>query len=530
MILPPEFTPKIFSVLKEGISKTQMRQDILSGVIVGIVALPLAIAFAIASGVSPEKGLITAIFAGFIISAFGGSRVQIGGPTGAFIVIVFGIVQKYGVEGLTLATFMAGFIIMAMGFLRFGTLLKYIPHPLIVGFTSGIAVIIFSSQIGDFLGLGLEKLPSGFLEKWAVYFENFQKINFLALGIGVLTILTTFYLPKLTNKIPGSLAAILLTTFLVQYFKIPVATIETKFGEIPNTLPMPHFYALSFQQIRELISPAFAIALLGAIESLLSAVVADGMIGSQHRSNMELVAQGGANIVSAVLGGIPATGAIARTATNVKNGGRTPIAGIVHALTLLVIMLVAIWALRLAIYIAARNWGHPEDYRYQAIRRRNDPGFTFKSLYLVFFLQAGLAWVISLPLLGAILGTAPLGWLDVAGVLLWLLGFVFEAGGDWQLARFKADPANRGKVMDRGFWRYTRHPNYFGDFSVWWGFFLIGLSAGAWWALPGPLLMSVLLLRVSGVALLEKSIGKRRPGYEDYVRRTNAFFPWLPKA
>lgn len=196
----------------------------------------------------------------------------------------------------------------------------------------------------------------------------------------------------------------------------------------------------------------------------------------------------------------------------------------------LVIMLVAIWALRLAIYIAARNWGHPEDYRYQAIRRRNDPGFTFKSLYLVFFLQAGLAWVISLPLLGAILGTAPLGWLDVAGVLLWLLGFVFEAGGDWQLARFKADPANRGKVMDRGFWRYTRHPNYFGDFSVWWGFFLIGLSAGAWWALPGPLLMSVLLLRVSGVALLEKSIGKRRPGYEDYIRRTSAFFPRPPKA
>ena len=195
----------------------------------------------------------------------------------------------------------------------------------------------------------------------------------------------------------------------------------------------------------------------------------------------------------------------------------------------LVVALVAAWALRLAIYIGARNWGHPEDFRYQAIRRRNDPGFTFKSLYLVFFLQAGLAWVISLPLLGAILGTAPLGWLDVAGALLWLLGFVFEAGGDWQLARFKADPANKGKVMDRGFWRYTRHPNYFGDFSVWWGFYLIGLSAGAWWALPGPLLMSVLLLRVSGVALLEKSIGKRRPGYEDYVRRTSAFFPMPPK-
>lgn len=196
----------------------------------------------------------------------------------------------------------------------------------------------------------------------------------------------------------------------------------------------------------------------------------------------------------------------------------------------LVVVLVAVWALRLAVYITARNWGHPEDYRYQAIRRRNDPGFTWKSLYLVFVLQAVLAWVISLPLLGAAFGSAPLGWLDAAGALLWLVGFVFEAGGDWQLARFKADPANKGKVMDRGFWRYTRHPNYFGDFCVWWGLYLVGLSAGAWWALPGPLLMSVLLMRVSGVALLEKSIGKRRPGYEEYIRRTNAFFPWLPKA
>jgi steroid 5-alpha reductase family enzyme len=195
----------------------------------------------------------------------------------------------------------------------------------------------------------------------------------------------------------------------------------------------------------------------------------------------------------------------------------------------LVIVLVAIWSLRLSTYIAMRNRGQPEDYRYQAIRRRNDPGFAFKSLYLVFFLQAGLAWLISLPLLGAILGTRPLGWLDGAGVLLWLIGFVFEAGGDWQLARFKADPASKGQVMDRGFWRYTRHPNYFGDFCVWWGFYLIALSAGAWWALPGPLLMSVLLLRVSGVALLEKSIGRRRPGYEDYVRRTNAFFPGAPR-
>jgi steroid 5-alpha reductase family enzyme len=196
----------------------------------------------------------------------------------------------------------------------------------------------------------------------------------------------------------------------------------------------------------------------------------------------------------------------------------------------LVLVLVAIWALRLAVYITARNWGHPEDYRYQAIRRRNDPGFTFKSLYLVFGLQALLAWVISLPLLGAILGIRPLGVLDYAGVALWGVGLVFEAGGDWQLAQFKKNPANQGQVMDRGLWRYTRHPNYFGDFCVWWGFYLIAASAGAWWSFPGPLVMSVLLMKVSGVAMLEKTIGKRRPGYEEYIRRTNAFFPGPRKA
>lgn len=341
MKITTDFTPKLFSVMREGISKEQLQQDVLAGVIVGIVALPLAIAFAIASGVSPEKGLITAIFAGFIISAFGGSRVQIGGPTGAFIVIVFEIVQKYGVEGLTFATFIAGFMILAMGLLRFGTLLKYIPHPLIVGFTSGIAVIIFSSQMRDFLGLKMEKVPSEFIEKWVAYTEHIQSINFIALLIGLATILITLFLPKITAKIPGSLTAILICTVIVQVFKLPVDTIQTKFGEIPNTLPTPQFKILSFEQIKSLLSPAFAIALLGSIESLLSAVVADGMIGSKHRSNMELVAQGAANIISAMVGGIPATGAIARTATNVKNGGRTPISGIIHALTLLVIMLVA---------------------------------------------------------------------------------------------------------------------------------------------------------------------------------------------
>ncbi|MEZ4828960.1 MAG: SulP family inorganic anion transporter [Bacteroidia bacterium] len=341
MKISDEFVPKLVSVIREGITPQQLRKDMLAGVIVGIVALPLAIAFAIASGVSPEKGLITAIFAGFIISVFGGSRVQIGGPTGAFIVIVFGIVQEYGVEGLTYATLIAGFMILAMGLLRLGTLLKYIPHPLIVGFTSGIAVIIFSSQVKDFLGMEIAAVPSEFFEKWISYAEHIRTVNPYALMIGVISIVFTVYLPKITGKIPGSLAAIIICTSLVQVFHLPVDTIETRFGEIPATLPVPHFQMLSFSQIRSLLAPAFAIALLGGIESLLSAVVADGMTGGRHRSNMELVAQGFANIVSGLVGGIPATGAIARTATNVKNGGRTPVAGIVHALTLLLIMLVA---------------------------------------------------------------------------------------------------------------------------------------------------------------------------------------------
>ena len=341
MKLSTEFTPKLISVFREGITTQQFKKEVFAGIVVGIVALPLAIAFAIASGVSPEKGLITAIFAGFIISALGGSRVQIGGPTGAFIVIVFSIVQKYGVDGLTIATLMAGCMILIMGLLRMGALLKYIPHPLIVGFTSGIAVIIFSSQISDLLGIQLEKQPSHFFEKWVAYFKYLHTTNFMALAIGIITILITVYLPKLTTKIPGSLAAIILCTAGVYFFHIPVNTIETKFGEIPNTIPYPHLSIISFEKIKELLSPAFAIAMLGSIESLLSAVVADGMIGSRHRSNMELVAQGFANIVSSIIGGIPATGAIARTATNVKNGGRTPLAGIIHAITLLIIMLLA---------------------------------------------------------------------------------------------------------------------------------------------------------------------------------------------
>lgn len=334
-----EFIPKLFSLLKEGISKETITKDILSGLIVGIVALPLAIAFAIASGVSPEKGIITAIIAGIIISAFGGSRVQIGGPTGAFIVIVYGIVEEHGINGLTIATFMAGFIIIGLGLARLGNLLKFIPYSLIVGFTSGIALIIFSSQINDFFGLQIAKVPADFMDKWAVYFENLDKINGYAIAIAGGTVIITLYFQKLIKKIPGSIVAILLSTIVVQVFGIPVDTIESNFGEIPNHLSMPSLPYVDYATVKSLIQPAFAIALLGGIESLLSAVVSDSMIGGKHRSNMELIAQGGANIFSAIFGGIPATGAIARTATNVKNGGRTPIAGIVHALVLLSIML-----------------------------------------------------------------------------------------------------------------------------------------------------------------------------------------------
>ncbi|GLR19832.1 SulP family inorganic anion transporter [Portibacter lacus] len=334
-----EFIPKLFTLLKAGISKKQISKDISSGVIVGIVALPLAIAFAIASGVSPEKGLITAIIAGVVISVFGGSRVQIGGPTGAFIVIVYGIVQEYGVNGLTLATFMAGFIIIGFGLARLGNLLKFIPYSLIVGFTSGIALIIFSSQVNDFLGLQIKNVPAEFVEKWKLYFESAANVNWYAIIISVLTVITTIYFQKITKKLPGSIVAILLATLAVYFFDIPVDTIETNFGEIPNKLSLPSLPTFDFETIKSLMGPALAIALLGSIESLLSAVVSDGMIGGKHRSNIELIAQGGANIASALFGGIPATGAIARTATNVKNGGRTPIAGIVHAIVLVSIML-----------------------------------------------------------------------------------------------------------------------------------------------------------------------------------------------
>ena len=332
------FKPKFFSLLKKGISKKQFTADILSGIVVGIIALPLAIAFAVASGVSPEKGIITAIIAGFIISFLGGSRVQIGGPTGAFIVIVFGIVAKYGINGLLISTILSGILLILFGVLGLGSLLKYFPYPLVVGFTSGIAVVIFSTQIRDALGLEIDKVPSDFIEKWQVYFSHLNHINWYALAIAIITILIVVFSTKLTKKIPGSFIAIIAITAVVQYFKIPVTTIESFFGEIPNKI---HFAVptFDFHNLSKYLAPALIIALLGSIESLLSAVVSDGMIGGNHRSNTELIAQGIANIVTPFFGGIPATGAIARTATNVKNGGRTPISGMVHAITLLLIML-----------------------------------------------------------------------------------------------------------------------------------------------------------------------------------------------
>lgn len=334
-----QFEPKLFTILKDGYSKEQFFSDLVAGVIVGIVALPLAIAFAIASGVRPEQGLYTAIIAGFIVSAFGGSRVQISGPTGAFIVIVYGIVQSHGYSGLAIATFLAGVMLVLMGLARLGTLLRFVPYPLTVGFTSGIALIIFTSQLNDLLGLRIQNLPPGFVEKWIAYAGGFSSLDPVALLTGGLSLLIILLWPRVTRKIPGSLVAILLVTAFVHLLHIPVETIGSRFGEVPSTFPAPVVPAVTWQTVSSMFSPAVTIALLGGIESLLSAVVSDGMIRSRHRPNMELIAQGAANILSPLFSGIPATGAIARTATNVKNGGRTPVAGIIHAVLLCLIML-----------------------------------------------------------------------------------------------------------------------------------------------------------------------------------------------
>jgi SulP family sulfate permease len=330
--------PKLFTTMK-GYSRAQFTADLTAGVIVGIVALPLAVAFAIASGVTPDRGLWTAIVAGFLISALGGSRVQIGGPTGAFVVIVYAIVQQYGVDGLIVATLMAGVILVAMGLLRFGGVIKFIPYPVVLGFTSGIALIILSGQVKDFLGLQMGAVPVEFVEKWRAYADHAGGVNLHALGVAALALAIVVFWPKVSVKVPSPFVALVATTALATWLQFPVETIGSRFGEISASIPIPRLPQLTFSEITALVGPAFTIAILGGVESLLSAVVADGMIGSRHRSNMELVGQGIANIGSAMVGGIPATGALARTATNVKSGGRTPVAGIVHALTLLLITL-----------------------------------------------------------------------------------------------------------------------------------------------------------------------------------------------
>ncbi|MBI9031130.1 sulfate permease [bacterium] len=330
--------PKLFEILPK-LTKKQLMNDIIAGILVGIVALPLGIAFGIASGVTPEKGLITAVIGGFLVSFLGGSHVQIGGPTGAFIIIIYGIVEQFGVDGLMVATMMAGIFLIIMGLSKFGSLIKFIPYPVVVGFTSGIAVVIFSTQIKDFFGLTIDKVPGDFVSKWGSYFTNFESLNWQAMLIGLLSLLIIIFWPRVNRKIPGSIIAILVSTLLVSLLNLNVPTIESHFGSIPSSLPKPQLPNISFELIKNMISPAFTIAMLAAIEALLSAVVADGMIGEKHKSNTELIGQGVANIVSPLFGGIPVTGAIARTATNIKNGGRTPIAGIVHAITLLLIML-----------------------------------------------------------------------------------------------------------------------------------------------------------------------------------------------
>jgi len=331
--------PKLLTVLREGYTGELFFKDLTAGIIVGIVALPLAIAFAIASGVKPEQGLYTAIIAGLLISVLSGSRVQIGGPTGAFIVIIYGIVQKFGYDGLVIATMLAGILLVVMGLAKMGTVIKYIPYPVTVGFTTGIALIIAAGQIRDLLGLHMDHVPAEFVDKVGAYITHSNTITPAAVIIGLLTLVIVVSWPRVTKRVPGSLIAIVVTTALVPLFNLPVETIGSRFGAVSSTPPTLHFPHIDWSKVPLMVSPAISIALLAGIESLLSAVVADGMTGRRHRSNMELVAQGVANIVSPLFGGIPATGAIARTATNIKNGGLTPISGIIHAFVLLLIML-----------------------------------------------------------------------------------------------------------------------------------------------------------------------------------------------
>ncbi|MCR1824552.1 SulP family inorganic anion transporter, partial [Terrisporobacter muris] len=333
-------SPKLLTMFRnDEISSEKIKKDIIAGFIVAIIALPLSIALAISSGVSPEKGLITAIFAGFIISFLGGSKVQIGGPTGAFVVIVYGIVKNHGIDGLIIATIMSGIILVIMGMLKLGNLIKYVPHTVTVGFTSGIAVTLLITQIKDLLGLDINDVPAEALHKIVAYIENINSFHIITFLIGIVCILIMIYWPKVNKSVPASIVALVFATLVVKTFRLNVDTIGSLYSDISSTIPMPIIPKISMDKIILLIQPAITIAVLASIESLLSCVVADKMIGDKHDSNSELVAQGIGNIVSALFGGIPATGAIARTAANVRNGGRSPISGMVHAITLLLIMI-----------------------------------------------------------------------------------------------------------------------------------------------------------------------------------------------
>lgn len=391
--------PKLLTVLREGYTLKQFQGDLLGGLTVGVVALPLSIALAIASGVKPEQGLYTAIFAGFVIAVLGGSRAQISGPTGAFIVIVYGIVQKYGYDGLVVATLIAGILLIIMGLARMGAFLKFVPYPVVVGFTSGIALIIFSSQISDLVGLKIDKVPADFVEKWIEYVRNIGTIDPYTVAVGVASLLIIIAWPKVTRKVPGPLVAILAVTFVVQYFQIPVATIESRFGGVPATLPIPQFPVVTWPLVQQMFAPAVTIAILAGLESLLAAVVADGMTGSRHRSNMELIAQGSGNIVSVMFGGIPATGAIARTATNIKTGGSTPVSAIIHCIFLLLVLLfIGKWAamipmatLAAILIVVAYNMSEWREFGHLLKSPRGDIAVLLATFFLTVFIELTVA-------------------------------------------------------------------------------------------------------------------------------------------
>ena len=400
--------PKLLSILREGYTRKQFQGDLLGGLTVGVVALPLAIAFAIASGVKPEQGLYTAIFAGFVIAVLGGSRAQISGPTGAFIVIIYGIVQKYGYDGLVVATLIAGVILIIMGLARMGAFLKFVPYPVVVGFTSAIAIIIFSSQLSDFLGLKIDKVPADFVSKWIAYFQNIGTVDPYTIAVGAASLAIILLWPFVTHRVPGQLIAILVLTAVVHYLGLPVDTIASRFGGVPSALPTPHLPVVTWELVQQMFSPALTIAILAALESLLSAVVADGMTGTRHRSNMELVAQGAGNIVSVIFGVIPATGAIARTATNIKSGGTTPVAAIVHCVfLLLVLLLVGKWAamipmatLAAVLIVVAYNMSEWRQFVHLLKSPRGDLAVLMATFLLTLFIDLTMAIQVGILLAG----------------------------------------------------------------------------------------------------------------------------------